>query len=150
MNASYHNHTEVVQFLVQKGADIEMKRKSGSHAAYMAAQEGNLKILKFLVQNAPDVVDLKGYKGITPLVVAAKKGHFKVVKYLISKPNVDIDSQDIFGRTALIWASYNNHEKIVQMLLKKGADKLIKDNYGQTALDVAKSQNFVNIAEILK
>merc|ERR1719367_367422 len=75
MAASLYNHTEVVEFLVQKGANIKLKNKRGSHAAYYAAKEGNLKILKFLVQNAPDVVDMKGSNGRTPLVVAAKNGH---------------------------------------------------------------------------
>jgi len=148
--ASYHNHTEVVEFLVQKGANIKLKAKDGAHAAYLAAQKSNLKILKFLVQNAPDVVDMKGYNGRTPLGIAAGKGHLNVVKYLISKPNVDIDSQDNFGRTPLMFATYSNQEKVVQMLVQKGADKSIKANNGYSALDLAKSKKFVNIIEILK
>jgi len=150
MAASLYNHTEVVEFLVQKGANIQLKRKSGSHAAYFAAQEGNLKILNFLVQNAPDVVDMKGYNGITPLGAAASNGHLDVVKYLISQPNVDIDSKENNGFTPLMFATYENQEKVVQILLQMGADKSIKDNFGKTALDYAKSKNFVNIIEILK
>ena len=150
MTASLNNHTEVVEFLVQKGANIELKWKDGTHAAYIAAQAGNLNILQFLVQNAPVVVEMKGYNGNMPLGVAAFQGHLNVVKYLMSQPNVDIDSKDNNGWTPLILASYGNHGKVVQILLQKGADKSIKNNYGKTALDYAKSKNFVNIIEILK
>jgi len=150
MAASLYNHTEVVEFLVQEGANIELKNKRGSHAAYFAAQKGNVKVLKFLVQNAPDVVDMKGSNGRTPLGIAAEKGHLNVVKYLLAQPNVDIDSQDNFGFTPLYLATMNNHEKIVQILLQKGADKSIKNDRGGTALGLAEHNKFVNIIEILK
>ena len=39
MYASFYNHTEVVEFLVQEGANIKLKNKHGSHAAYNAAQD---------------------------------------------------------------------------------------------------------------
>jgi len=150
MLASWNNHTDVVKFLVQEGANIELKRKDGPHAAYMAARKGNLDILKFLVQNAPDVVDLEGYVRRTPLGAAALNGLLNVVNYLISQPNVDVDSQENNGFTPLMLATYKNQEKVVQILLQKGAEKSIKDTFGKTALDYAKSKKFVNIIEILK
>ena len=144
MFASFNNRTEVVKFLVQEGANIKLKAKNGGHAAYIAAQEGNLKILKFLVQNAPDVVDMKGFKGRTPLGGAVIDGHLNVVKYLISQPNVDIDSQENDGSTPLILAAYFNHLNVVRFLFKNGADTSIKDIDGQTALHYyyARSQDF--------
>jgi len=135
---------------VKKGATIELKVKDGGHAAYAAALAGNLKIFKFLVQNAPVVVDMKGSDGRTPLGGAAWNGHLNVVNYLLSQPSVDIDSQENDGSTPLILAAYGNHEKVVQILLQKGADKSIKNTYGETALDLAESNNFLNIIEILK
>merc|ERR1712038_1131234 len=150
MFASFNNRTEVVRFLVQEGANIELKRKDGGHAAYAAAEQGNLKILNFLVQNAPDVVDMKGFQGRTPLGGAVIDGHLNVVKYLISQHNVNIDSQENDGSTPLILAAYFNRPKVARFLFEKGANNSIKDNDGQTALDYARSKKFVNIIEILK
>ena len=94
----------------------------------MAAQEGHLDILKFLIQEEPQVVDLKGWSGRTPLIAPAKRGHLKIVKYLLSHPQVEIDSQAIDGTSPLMTASFNNHKEVVQFLEKCSYDKIIFTN----------------------
>merc|ERR1711902_339603 len=94
----------------------------GVHAAYGAAQNDNLQVLKLLIQKDPNVADLKGWEGRTPLVAAARLGHLDIAEYLTSLQKVNINSQENDGSTALIWAAYNNHPKVVQFLLQKGAD----------------------------
>ena len=149
MAASFNNHTEVVKFLVHKGANIELKKKGGAHAAYLAAQEGNLEILKILDHNAPFVIDLKDLIGRTPLQRAARNGHLNVVKYLISHPQVDIDSQDDNGFSPLIEASINNHTKVVKYLVQKGANIKLKVKSGAHAAYIAAQKGHLNILTIL-
>ena len=55
--ACYKNHEKIVQILLQKGAKVDAKGKSGLHAAEVAAQEGHLDVLKLLIQKEPQVVD---------------------------------------------------------------------------------------------
>ncbi|ESO89931.1 hypothetical protein LOTGIDRAFT_96984, partial [Lottia gigantea] len=52
----------------------------------------------------------------------------------------DINSKNsINGWTALHWAAKRNHPKIVDLLLQKGADKTIANNKGETAQQLTKN-----------
>ena len=100
--------------------------------------------------------------GWTCLMYAAYYDHANVVRWLLEGnmhnqyrgPNKRLPAnpsvKSKFGKTPLMLATYSNHEKVVQILLQKGSDKSIKDNSGSTALDYAKSKNFVNIIDIFK
>ncbi len=51
MKAAAAGHTESVQFLLDRGTNIEEKDKNGCTAAILAAQHGSLPVLKLLVDN---------------------------------------------------------------------------------------------------
>ena len=80
-------------------------------------------------------VNLKTYRGRTPLIVASERGHLKVVREFLKLQAVNVNAQDDDGRTPLIMASSVGHVKMVLALLKH--PKLIvnaKDNTGRSAL----------------
>ena len=93
---------------------------------------------------------LKESDGKSSLAIASINGHLDIVKYLVSLPQTNVDIQDNNGYTSLMFASYYNHITIVQSLLENGADKTIKDNAGNKAIDWATSVNNLNVIEVLK
>ena len=46
------------------------------------------------------------------------------------------------GRTALYYASYFNKRACIRLLISRGADSEIKDNQGNTALEVAGDEDY--------
>ncbi|KAL8655333.1 MAG: hypothetical protein Q9226_003089 [Calogaya cf. arnoldii] len=62
-------------------------------------------------------------------------------------PNV---SHQNGGQTAMHMAAYNDDVEGVQLLLRYGADKHLKDEDGQTALDCAKDVNAEGVIALLK
>lgn len=62
-------------------------------------------------------------------------------------PNV---MYEVGGQTAMHMAAYNNDIEGVQLLLRYGADKNIKDECGQTALDCAKDVAAKGVIALLK
>lgn len=54
------------------------------------------------------------------------------------------------GQTAMHMAAYNDDSEGVQLLLRYGADKNIKDEGGQTALDCAKVADAKSVVALLK
>ena len=150
MEASRADYMSIVKKLLQNDAKVNATQKDGTHAAYLAAEIGNLEIIKLLIAKDPSVVDLKGYQGRTPLYAASKDGYLNIVKYLNSFPQTNIDSQANYGATALIWAVYTNHPKTVRVLLEEGADPSIEDNFGKNSFEWANYKNLTVIKQILE
>jgi ankyrin repeat protein len=74
---------------------------------------------------------------------------FKYGKYLCEN-KANLNQQNYNAATALIFASTFGREDIVRYLLLNGAQKNIKDRFGNTALDYAVNQENDQIVEILK
>ena len=142
-------YLSLVNRLLERGAKVNATSKDGTHALYLAAQNGHLDIVKILSIKDPNVADLRGFLGRTPLTAAAQNGHLSIVTYLTSLTLTNIDSQDNDGNTPLTWAAYNNHTKIVEHLLEKGANASIKDNDGNTALYWVTQLGNINIVKLL-
>ncbi|MEM9569377.1 MAG: ankyrin repeat domain-containing protein [Bacteroidota bacterium] len=80
-----------------------------------AAQEGDLELVKSLIEQGADVNAVDAVFWRTPLNVSAKAGHFDVVKYLVKK-GADVHYKDRTGQTAL---DRTRDEKIAKYLKKK-------------------------------
>ena len=98
--AAREDKTELLKVLLDNNADIKAKNRSGSHAAFLAAENGYLDSLKLLVAKDRSVIDLKGPYDRTPLISAAKNGMAHVVRFLVEQ-NADVNSKDNEGKTAL-------------------------------------------------
>jgi hypothetical protein len=130
--AAESGHTEIVQLLVEKGADIDSKDGSGRTALLWAAEKGHKEIVQILVEKGADI-DSKNGSGQPVLLWAAGIGHKEIVQLLVEK-GVDIDSRDGFGWTALSLAVNNGYKEIVQLLVEKAVNIGSKDGSTRTAL----------------
>ena len=77
MYAAQGGHTECVQLLLQRGANVNMRSASRSTAAHYAAEHGHKETLLALL-NLLDTgcdVDAKDNWEMTPLMWAAQGGH---------------------------------------------------------------------------
>nr|KAJ0223701.1 hypothetical protein LSAT_V11C200075680 [Lactuca sativa] len=62
--------------------DLELENNSSSTALCLAAEAGNVKIVKIMVKRNRNLVSITGSQGMTPLCRAALFGNYDVVKYL--------------------------------------------------------------------
>jgi len=83
-------------------------------------------------------VNVRGYRGLTPLAIACKDSLKEIVLVLLSFPEINVNSLDPDGSTPLINAIKDRYQsfnlKIFTALLTARADVNIADNQGQTAL----------------
>lgn len=94
--------------------------------------------------------------GKTPLMIACNSGNYSVVKVLIEN-GADVNATDFCGESALIYAtkvsgyrvSDEVRVRIAKLLLENGADKSVEGKYTGTALEVAESQYWDEMVEVL-
>ena len=85
-----------------------------------AADEGNLSLLRLLLEAGADV-NLKDQTGATALMWGSHRGYIDVVKVLLETSNVNLSEKNQSGYTALSLAEYNNYPDVIQLLKKAGA-----------------------------
>ncbi|MEK6315222.1 MAG: ankyrin repeat domain-containing protein [Burkholderia gladioli] len=124
--------------------DLEKTDPAGENALMMASLNGDLPLVKFLVDKGAEV----SKKGWTALHYAATNGHDDVVSYLLDK-SAYIDAGSPNGTTPLMMAARGNHDTTVTLLLDQGADPAIKNQVGVTALEFAKHYQAPDAVKIL-
>ncbi|CAG7957366.1 unnamed protein product [Penicillium nalgiovense] len=126
--ASAKDHEGIVQLLLAKGADVDMKCKGEPRTALqLASYEGHEGIVKLLLAKGADVNAMGDIIG-NALQLASIGGHEGIVKLLLAK-GTDVNVYNKLG-TALQLASHNGYEGIVQLLLSKGADINAQGEFG--------------------
>ena len=83
-------------------------------------------------------------------ILAASKGNLDKMIKLIENKNVDINTCDYDKRTALHLAAAEGHIEIIKYLLDEGANKLIKDRWGNTPYHEANKRDFNEICSLLE
>ena len=140
----------VVQRLLENGAELESKDRTGSTPLLLAAREGQEAVVKLLLENGAEPGS-KDRSGQTPLSYAAEGGYVSVVKLLLSRNDVAPDFQDNrYGQTPLSWAAENGHEAVVKLLLSRDnvvADSRDKD--GRTPLSWAAENGHEAVVKLL-
>lgn len=114
--ASYRNNVDVVSFLIEKGAKIDVISEMGT-ALMAATYKGNAEIVKILLDNGanPNSTDPNG---TTALHYACLLQNEEIVK-LIKAKNPKIDIKDNKGKTALDYAIALENIEIVKLLKKQ-------------------------------
>lgn len=112
--AAANGRNEVVQFLVEKGANFDIKGIIVLTALHGAAANGHNEVAQFLVEKGANV-DVTDAIGWTALHYAAYNGRSEIVRFLIEK-RANVDVTDVNGWTALQLAAEGRHEEVVQLL----------------------------------
>ncbi|MDR0590302.1 MAG: ankyrin repeat domain-containing protein [Puniceicoccales bacterium] len=129
--AAKNGHKNVVQFLLDNGADVNAGAKGGLNegrtALHYAAENGHKKVVRFLLDNGADE-KIKDGQGKTALHYAAEGGQFDIVTFLVLRNNIPVNARDNQGRTPLHYAAENGHKNVVRFLLDNGADVNTRTN----------------------
>lgn len=150
---------ELVQLLIDRGADIIIQDKHGLTPLSAAINQGHIEIAKILLEseasiNRKDSSKLstlpfgRGQALVTPLIAACKTGNKEMVKLLLEY-QADVNQTDKNGQTALTWACSMKHQEIVQLLFNHQAQVNSQDCNGQTALMVASNVGSLALVKLL-
>ncbi len=138
---------EKVKLLIDRGADVRAKAKSGYTALMVATTYlGTSESVKLLLAGGADVRE-KDADSMTPLHWAVVAHHADVVKVLLAG-GADVNAVDRFGYTPLLYAATIDFgdAETATALLQAGADPNLKDKTGKTALAQARDFPYLRAA----
>jgi ankyrin repeat protein len=121
-----------VSLFIAAGFLPDSKDKKGIPLLCIAARNGHLNTVEFLLRSGAKVDILADDRGSTPLIDTAMGRHKEVIKILI-EAGADVNVKNRDGQTALIIVVGAGDVEIVEMLVKAGADPDIEDAFGVSA-----------------
>ena len=125
---------DVITFLLtNKTTDVDISNKFGETPLMIASIEGNLPLVKRLIQIQKAQINHIGW---TPLHYACARGHLEVAQYLLANGAI-VDALSPSNTTPLMMAVQSGNEALVKLLLDKGADLQVRNSQGFTAIDIA-------------
>lgn len=161
-----NDNASVVKELLARGFDANTRDERQQHGLYLALREPSLRVAKVLIDwpktdlNAANPANetplmmavLKGHnalaaamlakdadvnkEGWTPLHYAATSGNIELMTLLLEK-HAYIDAESPNGSTPLMMAAQYGTLGAVKLLLEEGADPLLKNKLGLSAIDFA-------------
>ncbi len=124
--------------------DVEVRNAKDESPLMLASLRGLNEIARQLIERGADV----NKPGWAPLHYAATSGHLEIMNLLLEN-HAYIDASSPNNSTPLMMAALYGTPSAVKLLLEAGADPLIKNDLGLTAIDFAYRGNRVESAEII-
>ena len=106
---------ELIELLVEAGADLEYRDSEGVSVFDYAIQYGNQKLVDDFLEKDIDVNTTTRRSSMTPLMVAVCYNQFEITKKLLEK-GAQIDSKDSSGISAYDFARKMRREKMMALL----------------------------------
>jgi hypothetical protein len=138
---------ELVQTLLDAGADANLRNSAGQTALMRLDDDGTVEIVLALI-DAGAKVNLKDEDGDSALTVAAAEEKPDVLQALLDA-GAKVNAKNKEGKTALMIAAENGNVENVKALLLAGADVRRKDKDGKTALNYARENDEKDVVEAL-
>ncbi len=136
---------KVAKVLIQTPqVDVNMLNQAGESPLMMAVFRGNMELVKALLDRDADV----NKTGWTPLHYAATAGNLPLIALLLEK-HAYIDAESPNGTTPLMMAAQYGNPAVVKLLLDEGADPLLKNQLGLSAIDFAERAQRADSAELI-
>lgn len=164
--------------LLNRGFDVNTLNPAGEHGLLLAVREPSLKVLAVLINWPKTNVEARNRQDESPLMLAALQGLTELCQQLIAKGadvnkpgwaplhyaathghlavmtllldnDAYIDAASPNGSTPLMMAAHYGTPAAVKLLLEAGADPLLKNEQGLSAIDFAQRANRSDSAEII-
>lgn len=142
MIAAYYDQPEILQLLLDKGADIEAVDNEGRTALMESFQQLSLTCLELLL-NAKANTEAVTNNSETAIILAASMYQFEHGVQMLIDYGADIHAVTKNGDEALMGAAFAGYIETAKVLINAGADINIKNNDEETPLIVAAKKGYM-------
>ncbi|XP_067653971.1 fibronectin type 3 and ankyrin repeat domains protein 1-like [Haliotis asinina] len=149
MVAAYNGHRDVVEFLVDREADMSLVNSDGSNVLHLACRRGRLETVKLILPLNVVNINSRGGDSMTPVMEAARWGRRNVLEFLVGK-GADVSLVDRGGNSVLHIACRRGRLETVKLILDLDVvDIKVRNNYGWTAADMARAYGHQRVLDLL-
>ncbi|KAJ5727000.1 ankyrin, partial [Penicillium malachiteum] len=138
---------ETIEFLLEFGANIELRDQDGQTALFYAAKCGDQRSVQLLLQRGVDL-HVEDHNGQTPLFIAIAHERIMIIQLLL-EAGADCNMANKAGQTPLIHAVKGQHKSSLQRLLELGVNPDVTDEVGRTPLSYAAESWDLTIMKLL-
>jgi ankyrin repeat protein len=122
MYATMNSDLYAIQVLMNRGSALVdqihiVNYQEKSTVLTQACFQGDLNIVKYLVDECQADVHIRTRSGCTPFMIASKYGHVQLMRYLYSDCNADPHVIDAYGESSLQKCAILGHLNAVQYLV---------------------------------
>lgn len=121
----------------------------GLTALHVASAAGRSEFVQSLLDSGAKLSLTTKSKGQSPLHLACLNNQLVVTKILLNSGECDVDIKDNFGDTPLHLACRTGDAKLVELLVRHGANPIVRNSRGITAVEEAEEKTRVGIIRIL-
>eukprot|EP01114_Cavostelium_apophysatum_P019842 TRINITY_DN6491_c0_g1_i2.p1 TRINITY_DN6491_c0_g1~~TRINITY_DN6491_c0_g1_i2.p1 ORF type:complete len:953 (-),score=324.01 TRINITY_DN6491_c0_g1_i2:1894-4752(-) len=130
--AAEKNNKQIVETLVEYGANPNLPNKKGQTTMHAAAEAGSVELVAYLFEKGGNI-SAQDEGGVSLLHVAARKGYCDLVSFMLEK-GASCNIQDNGLRTPLHYAAIEGELEVAKILVERGADLEMADEEGFTPL----------------
>ncbi len=134
MEAVMEGKTDIVQWLLQAGTDINAQNNMGWTALMLSTQSPRTKMVSLLLKSGANI-HITSNMGWTAFMWAAEYRSVPIMKKLLQR-GADINTQDASGDTALMRAARQGTKYVASFLLENGANPNLLNNKGELAIQM--------------
>jgi ankyrin repeat protein len=142
-----NGHVKAACRLVEWGADLTARNKSGETPLSFALSSHEVGAARMLIKYGADVTT-QDNDGWTPLHHTSYLGELDVTRILIER-GADLTAQTYYGKTPLHLASQEGQVGVVRILFEHGACATAQDEGGETPLHLASEKGQVDVVRML-
>lgn len=149
MVAALHGTTEMVEMLLERGADPRAVNKRGVTTLLWGARDADK--VRLLIEHGADL-NARSNLGNTPLMAAAASPGSAAAVAILLDHGADMTAKNERGRTPLRMATEGGDIEIVRLLLARAGEQEILDNVVRgagPAIAIAAGSGFDDVANLL-
>ncbi|XP_046582740.1 ankyrin repeat and KH domain-containing protein 1-like isoform X2 [Haliotis rubra] len=149
MEAAYRGHSDVVEFLVGRGADVSLVNSDGNNVLHLACGGGDLETVKLIVSRKLVDVNSRGWNSMTPVMRAARWGRSDVVEFLVGR-GADVSLVDSTSNNVLYYACIGGDLETVKLIVSWNVlDINSRGDYSRTPVMKAARNGHSDVVEFL-
>ncbi|KAM6306309.1 ankyrin repeat domain-containing protein 22-like [Aegotheles albertisi] len=142
--ACKQGNNRIVNYLLKRSADVNLRNKKDRTCLHYAVRK-RFTFLDYVLIIILMPVMLIGYL----LMVSKTKQNENLIRMLL-RAGVNVNATDISGNTALHYACEMKNQAVIPLLVEAHADISVKNQQGETPLDVARRLQFDSIESMLR